>query len=83
MREHLGSMCSTEVAAPAVATPLLADWSSQCGKCAQNNLAPQGAKLEERRHGLEQWLKGALNHPNGRGRQRSFSSSSHDVVLFS
>lgn len=27
----------------------------------------EGAKLEERRHGLEQWLKGALNHPNGRG----------------
>ncbi|CAE7573563.1 unnamed protein product [Symbiodinium natans] len=27
----------------------------------------EGAKLEERRRGLEQWLKGALNHPNGRG----------------
>ena len=26
----------------------------------------EGAKLEERRRGLEQWLKGALNHPLGR-----------------
>ena len=53
-------------------------------KCEHNNSAPQGAKLEERRHGLEHWLKGALNHPNGRGQQQTrFSSRSHDVVPFS